>query len=243
MKFARFELSDHRRHLAIGFATLLLLVNGVLMVPVSLQHAQEFDLADKALHYAAEISGVAPDRLVIVNTAWLGGEILRAKVLDKVAGEIYVTSIHSSGLPATDEEVAELIRVSSQLGFVGKLEERLRLSVDAAPSESCAINIWVRTPSPPLASWQSAIEQGDRQHVFAEAASFHAQAEAPVLQFLHASGVREKYASQYVPMIACTVPNQLTAGRESWESNEGERQGEQWHPAKSDRQLGQTCVV
>ena len=120
-----------------------------------------------------------------------------------------MTSIHSSGLPATDEEVAELIRVSSQLGFVGKLQERLRLSVDAAPSESSAINIWVRTPSPPLASWQSAIEQGDRQHVFTEAALFHAQAEAPVLQFLHASGVREKYASQYVPMIACTVPNQL----------------------------------
>ena len=95
MKLASPEVRDERNHLLISFATLFLVLISVVILPMSPQRAYQLDLSDGALRYAAQVSGVPLDQLAIANTAWLGNEIFRAKVLDKATGEIYVVSVHS----------------------------------------------------------------------------------------------------------------------------------------------------
>lgn len=168
---------------------------------------QQVDLLDKALSYAAQLNNISLDRLVIANTAWLGGEVFRAKVVDYDTGEIYVVNLHSSGELATDQEVKDLLGACLQRGFAGKVQASLKASINAAPAGTSRINIWVKTPEIPLASWHSGLEQGMRQQVLTEAAAFHLQAETPVLNFLHSLGIKEKRASQYAPVIACQIPN------------------------------------
>jgi serine protease AprX len=197
-----------RKSVGIRVATVFVVLC-VVMLPAIVNHAQQLDLSEQALIYAAQINNIPLDRLAIANTARLAKKIFRAKVLDTATGEIYVVGIHLSGNPATDEEVTELLRTELEKGFVGKVQAGLKESVDVTPSGKSRINIWVKTPSHPLAAWRSAIVEGKRQQVFAEAAVFHAQVEAPVLQALHNLGIQEKDASQFAPVITCEIPNEL----------------------------------
>lgn len=202
------------KSVAARVATVIIVLS-VVVLPGIVNHAQQLDVSQQALLYAAQINNLPLDRLAIANTAWLANEIFRAKVLDKVTGEIDVVSVHSSGTPATDEEVAELVRADLMKGFVGKVQASLKSRADAAPSGTSSVNIWVNTPQIPRAAWHFALEQGRREQVFNESAAFHLNAETPVLQFLHNLGLQEKYASRYAPVITCQVPNGVLAQLET----------------------------
>jgi len=190
------------------FLTALLILVWAFL-PAGVNHAQQLNLSDKALLYASQLHSIPLDRLTVANAAWLGGELFRAKILDSGSGEIYVVNIRKSGELAGDSEVADLLRASLQKGFVGKIQERVKAAADADPFGTSRVNIWLKTPPIPKTAWRGELEQGKRQQVFSEAAVFHAQAEAPVLQFLHTLGVGEKYASAYAPVITCEIPNQF----------------------------------
>lgn len=188
---------------------ILSVIIALMVVPPSLEQAYQLDLNCVAVTHVSQINDVPIDQLTIINKAWLGGEVFRAKVLDNQTGEIYLANLHSSGELATDQEVKDLLSAALQKGFVGKVEERLKAKIDADPSGISRINIWVKTPDIPLTAWHSALQQGRREQVFSEAAAFHAQAESPVLKLLHSVGVYEKYASQQAPVISCEIPNRL----------------------------------
>jgi subtilisin family serine protease len=177
------------------------------MVPMSLQHAYQLDLSDQALLYAAQASGVPLDHLAIANTAWLGKEIFRAKVVDKATGEIYVVGVHPSGQPASDEEVIALLRADVEKGFVGKIEWSLKQRVDADPTGTSTVCIWVKTTEPPGERWRGLLAAGKTEQVFAEAREFHASAEASVLQFVRARSILVKHADEYAPVITVEIPN------------------------------------
>jgi len=194
------------KSVAIRVATVFIVLS-VAMLPGIVNHAQQLDVSQQALLYAAQINNLPLDRLVIANTAWLAKEIFRAKVLDKATGEIYVVSIHSSGKPATEEEVTELLRADVEKGFVGKVESSLKQRVDADPAGSSTVCIWVKTTEAPHERWRGLLAAGNREQAFAEAREFHARAEASVLQFLRARSIQVKHADEYVPVITVEIPN------------------------------------
>jgi hypothetical protein len=129
---------------AVRVATVFIVLS-VVMLPGIVNQAQQLDVSQQALLYAAQINNLPLDRLAIANTAWLAKGIFRAKVLDKATGEIYVVSVHPSGKPATDEEVTELLRADVEKGFVGKVESALKQRVNVDPAGSSTVCIWVKT--------------------------------------------------------------------------------------------------
>lgn len=200
------KVGVNSKSIAVRVATVFIVLS-VVMLPGIVNHAQQLDVSEQALLYAAQISNLPLDRLAIANTAWLAKEIFRAKVLDKATGEIYVVSVHPSGKPATDEEVAELLRADVEKGSVGKIESSLKQRVDADPTGTSTVCIWVKTTEPPRERWRGLLAADKREQVFAEAREFHAHAETSVLQFARARSIRVTHADEYVPVITVEIPN------------------------------------
>ena len=202
-----------KRSSSILVLTLLALCS--MLLPGTVYQAQQINLKDKALVFASQLNSIPIDRLSIVNDAWLAGQILEAKVLAKSTGEIYLVSLHSTGDLASADEVRQLLSAELEKGFIGKVQSRLKQAVDADPSGSSRINIWVKTPEVPRAAWRTLLERGNRNQVFSESAAFHTNAESPVLQFIHSLGIQERFAFRYAPVVTCEVPNHLMQALEA----------------------------
>lgn len=179
------------------------------------QAAQQVDLQLTALNYASQLHNVNGEQLALVNSAWLGQELYQAKVLDRATGEIHLISLHSSGNPATDQEVQVLTAQEQERGFVGKIELSLKQKADADISGVSTVCIWVRAPEAPRQRWRSLLEAGERVQILSEARAFHQKAEASVLEFLRDRSITVKYADDYVPVITVEVSNAMLQELES----------------------------
>ncbi|HSB12109.1 MAG TPA: S8 family serine peptidase [Blastocatellia bacterium] len=166
-------------------------------------------MANKAIGRVAELNNAPIERLAIANSAWLGNEIYRVKVLDTGTGAIFVVNLLSSGELATDQEVTSLLQASLEKSFTGKIETRLKEKADQDSVGTSTVCVWVKTPEVPRQRWRLMLEAENTGEVFSEAREFHRQAERPVIQFLQVRAIKVKYADDYVPIVVAEIPNAM----------------------------------
>ncbi len=188
---------------------MIVLLSGILWIPGASIAVQQQDFPERAIAHAAQLYKVPASQLMITNSAWLAGKIFRAKVFDKVSGDIYVVSLHRSGQSADEQEIEDLMRDEREKAFIGKIEASLKRKIDDDPFNTSSVVIWANPPELPREEWKASLAAGNREQVMSQARIMHSEAKSDVLDFLERSSIKVKYDSPITPAMALDVPNSL----------------------------------
>lgn len=185
----------------------------------------------KAIAIVAKKLKVSVGELQVVNVVNVD-DITRFKVMHMPTTRIESVNVDRNNGEISDEQVENLLEEKQSKNFKGKLEAKLKDSVDKSPQASSSVIIWVRTsePAPKISRSGDKVAKQIQVEPFEEPLTvvpdsvkknevealnkFHKSASEQVKKFIESSGGVVKYQAEYAPMLVAVVPNNLVAAIE-----------------------------
>lgn len=184
--------------------------------------------SQRAIEIVAKKLKVPLDELQVTKVVNVDG-IRRLKVLHRLTARIETVNLNQNNGEVSVEQVKKVLKKEWDKNFKGKLEAKLKNSVDRAPTALSSVIIWVKTPGPapkisrdgdsvakltqtePFEEAPTLVPDSVKQAEVEVYKKFNKSASEQVNNFIKLSGGVVKYQSEHAPVLIATVPNSLVA--------------------------------